>query len=137
MRNFTAVAFSWDATYLFAGSSSSDFTAVHVKHKVMHSTTVCGSNGVTSIVAKRTREGDRLILGCGDGLITVLEGTRNGAQTCRTYDKGPADRCAVMLDGKVSASNWDMIRQALEGPLIDGTPITGSRPSMFYTAQKL
>ena len=69
----------------------------------MHSTTVCGSNGVTSIVAKRTREGDRLILGCGDGLITVLEGTRNGAQTCRTYDKGPADRCAVMLDGKVSA----------------------------------
>ena len=103
MRNFTAVAFSWDATYPFAGSSSSDFTAVHVKHKVMHSTTVCGSNGVTSIVAKRTREGDRLILGCGDGLITVLEGTRNGAQTCRTYSKGPAEKCSTMLDGAVTA----------------------------------
>lgn len=103
VRNFTALAFSEDATYLFAGSSSSDFTAVHVKHKVMHSTTVCGSNGIAAIVCQATADGDRLIVGCGDGLVTVLEGQRNGAQTCRTYSKGPADRCSVMLDGGVRA----------------------------------
>ena len=103
VRNFTALAFSYDASYLFAGSSSSDFTAVHVKHKVMHSTTVCGSNGVTALIAQQSPEGDRLIVGCGDGSISVFDGQRNGAQTCRTYQRGPTESCSVGLDGSVSA----------------------------------
>jgi len=103
VRNFTALAFSIDEEYMFAGSSSSDFTAVHVKHKVLHSTTVCGSGGVQSMIAMRTHNGDRVIVGCGDGSISVFEGQRNGAQTCRTYQRGPAEACTVMLDGSVSA----------------------------------
>ena len=103
VRNFTALAFSPDATYLFAGSSSSDFTAVHVKHKVLHSTTVVGSNGVHVLICRRTDNGDRLIIGCGDGSITVLEGERNGADTCRMYSKGPPLQCSLMLDGPVRA----------------------------------
>jgi hypothetical protein len=92
VRNFTAIAFSFDEDYFFAGSSSSDFTAVHVKHKVLHSTTGCGSGGVLSIVAMRTaNSGDRVIVGCGDGSISVFEGQRNGAQTCgRRADSGLA-----------------------------------------------
>lgn len=102
VRNFTALAFSADALYLFAGSSSSDFTAVHVKHKVLHSTTVCGSNGVKSLVCQATEDGgDRVIVGCGDGLLTVLEGSRNGAQTCRNYTRGPPEQCQLVLDGGV------------------------------------
>ena len=103
VRNFTALAFSHDEEYVFAGSSSSDFTAVHVKHKVLHSTTVCGSGGVRNLVAMASEAGDRVLVGCGDGLVAVFEGMRNGAQTCRTYSKGPAAACAQKLDGAVSA----------------------------------
>lgn len=104
VRNFTAIAFSFDEDYFFAGSSSSDFTAVHVKHKVLHSTTGCGSGGVLSIVAMRTaNSGDRVIVGCGDGSISVFEGQRNGAQTCRTYQRGSAEACTITLDGGVTA----------------------------------
>ena len=103
VRNFTALAYSADEAYLFAGSSSSDLTAVHVKHKVMHSTTTCGSAGVLTIVATRAADGDRLLVGCGDGTIAVLEGLRNGAQMCRSYVRGPEKACAVRLDGGVRA----------------------------------
>ena len=41
------------------------------------------------------------------------------------------------LDGLVSANNWAMIEQALDGPLIEGKRLTGRMPSMFYTAPKL
>lgn len=104
VRNFTALTFSADTEYLFAGSSSSDFTAVHVKHRVMHSTTSCGSGGVRSMIAMRKcPDGDRVIVGCGDGTICVFEGMRNGAQTCRTYSGGPTSACTVAVDGAVSA----------------------------------
>lgn len=107
VRNFTALAFSFDEAYLIAGSSSSDFTVVH--HKVMHSTTLCGSGGVQSVIAMRSpaapggREGDRVMIACGDGSINVFESVRDGAQTCRTYTKGPVEACAAMLDGCVRA----------------------------------
>ena len=41
------------------------------------------------------------------------------------------------LDGLVSANNWAMIEQALDGPLITGTRLSGARPSMLYAAPKL
>ena len=49
------------------------------------------------------REGDLIIVGCGDGSITVLESQRDGALTCRTYTKGPVESCGTMLDGGVTA----------------------------------
>ena len=99
VRNFTTLAFSWDATYLFAGSTSSDFTAVHVKHRVMHSTTVCGSNGVTSLLAQSSGEhgDDRIVVGCGDGTVAIFEGQRNGNGACRTYSRGPVESCTAQV----------------------------------------
>eukprot|EP00325_Prymnesiales_sp_UTEX-LB-985_P010048 CAMPEP_0174709378 /NCGR_PEP_ID=MMETSP1094-20130205/11355_1 /TAXON_ID=156173 /ORGANISM="Chrysochromulina brevifilum, Strain UTEX LB 985" /LENGTH=653 /DNA_ID=CAMNT_0015908051 /DNA_START=37 /DNA_END=1998 /DNA_ORIENTATION=- len=103
VRHFTSLAFSHDEEYIFAGSSSSDFTAVHIKHKVMHSTTMCSSGGVRAMVVMQTAVGDRVVVGCGDGSITVYEGMRNGAQTCRSYTRGPVAACSQTLDGAVSA----------------------------------
>ena len=147
VRNFTAVAFSYDEAYMLAGSSSSDFTAVHVKHKVMHSTTVCGSGGVQTIIAEmapdngRSREGDRIIVGCGDGSITVLESQRDGAHTCRTYTKGPVEACATMLDGSVTALQLHAVdEQSGELRLLAGTEkgtiyaLSLSTPGMSYGA---
>ena len=101
MRNFTALA-SYDASYLFAGSSSSDFTAVHVKHKdaLDDRLRLQRRDGV---IAQQSPEGDRFIVGCGDGSISVFDGQRNGAQTCRTHQRGPTESRSVGLDGSVSA----------------------------------
>jgi WD40 repeat protein len=44
-----------------------------------------------------------VIVGCGDGSISVFEGQRNGAQTCRTYQRGSAEACTITLDGGVTA----------------------------------
>jgi WD40 repeat protein len=147
VRNFTALAFSYDEAYLLAGSSSSDFTAVHVKHKVLHSTTVCGSGGVSTILALRApdggsgREGDLIMVGCGDGSITVLESQRDGAMTCRTYTKGPTETCAAMLDGGVGAMKLHALdERSGELRLLAGTEkgtlyaLSLSSPSMAYGA---
>ena len=147
VRNFTSLAFSYDEAYLLAGSSSSDFTAVHVKFKVMHSTTVCGSGGIQTIIALQTpdmgqgHEGDRIIVGCGDGSVTVLESQRNGAATCRTYTKGPVESCAAMLDGSINALQLHTAdEQTGELRLLAGTEkgtlyaVSLSTPGMSYGA---
>lgn len=103
VRCFTSLTFSADATYIFAGSSSSDVTAVHVKHKVMHAVfDTKGSSGVHALVAQETdAPGDRLIIGCGNGLITVYEGVRTGAQTVKMFATGHPTLCTQQLDGAV------------------------------------
>ena len=76
---------------------SSDFTAVHVKHKVMHSTTVCGSNGVTALIAQQSPEGDRL-----SSAAATARSPSSTATTARRrshHQRGPTESCSVGLDG--------------------------------------
>jgi WD40 repeat protein len=79
-RNFTACSFSDDAEYVFAGSSSGDFTCQHVRSKIMHSVTSACSNSVLSILALPAALGtnesrpQRLVIGGGDGSIALFEG---------------------------------------------------------------
>ena len=65
-----------------------DFSAVHVKHKVLHSTTPVARGRAGDdhdAGAGRRRSGGRRR---GDGSISVLEGDRNGAGTCRAFQRG-------------------------------------------------
>jgi len=103
VRTYCALAFSTDGDYVFAGSTSGDFTAVHVKHKTLHATTPACSGGVHSLIALESEMGDRLVVGGGDGSISVYEGMRDGANNCRAYMRGPVQSCLVELHGKVSA----------------------------------
>lgn len=131
VRNFSALAFSADEEYLFAGSTSSDFSAVHVKHRVLHSTTACGSGGVATMLAMPTPSGDRIIVGCGDGAISVFEGLRNGAGTCRTFLRGPPEACSVSLDGVVTGLQ---LQHQEPGPTGELKLLAGTLEGTLYAA---
>lgn len=103
VRSFMSVTFSADGDYVFAGSESSDFAAVHVKHKVMHATTPAVSGGVLSIVAVAHEMGDRVIVGGGDGSISVFDATRDGANNVRAFSRGPAHSSVVSVAGGAAA----------------------------------
>jgi len=103
VRSFCSLAFSHDGDYIFAGSTSGDFSAVHVKHKTMHATTPAVSNGVLALVALRGDNGDRLVVGGGDGTISIFEGVRDAANNLRGLDRGPVASSTVQVDGRVTA----------------------------------
>ena len=47
----------------------------------------------------------------------MYDGQRNGAQTCRTYQRGPAECCAVALDGSISAMQLhELVKSARLAP---------------------
>eukprot|EP00310_Coccolithus_braarudii_P018945 CAMPEP_0183338038 /NCGR_PEP_ID=MMETSP0164_2-20130417/5470_1 /TAXON_ID=221442 /ORGANISM="Coccolithus pelagicus ssp braarudi, Strain PLY182g" /LENGTH=636 /DNA_ID=CAMNT_0025507819 /DNA_START=39 /DNA_END=1949 /DNA_ORIENTATION=+ len=126
-RNYSKLVFSCgDRDYLFAGSSSGDFTSFHVKHKVMHSVTAACSNAVTSLVSlpadRATADDDdrfRLLVGGGDGLIALFQGDgRNfrilasvqvSGAVCSLHPKG--DLCISplpLLAGTASGFMYDV-----------------------------
>ena len=76
VRSFTRLAFSESREYLFAASSSGDFSAVHVRSLTLHSVTQACSNGVLSLLVQTSPAGeDQLIVGGGDGSLGVFEGS--------------------------------------------------------------
>ena len=50
-RDYACVEFSADRELLFAGSTSGDFSGVHVKERTLHSVTAACHCGVTSLLA--------------------------------------------------------------------------------------
>lgn len=123
-RNFTSVTFSLDAEYFFAGSSSGDVTAVHVKHLMMHAQTAIGTNGVHSLVPMRTPYGDRFIAGCGDGTIAVYDGQRDGGSLCRSYSlAGSPKCCTALVEGGVRALQLQPSESSDEIRLLAGTDL--------------
>lgn len=94
VRNFTCLAFSPSRDYMYAASSSGDFSAAHVKNLMMHSVTQACSNGICSMLVNTAASGDdQLVVGGGDGTVGVFEGGG------RSYRKA----ASVLLDGPVTA----------------------------------
>ena len=94
VRSFTRLSFSASRDYLYAASSSGDFSAVHVRSLTLHSVTQACSNGVLSLLVQTSPAGeDQLIVGGGDGSLSVFEGSG------RSYRKA----AGVELQGAVSA----------------------------------
>jgi WD40 repeat protein len=94
VRNFTRLAFAPSRDYLYAASSSGDFSAVHVRNLMMHSVTQACSNGVFALFVQVSPNGDdQIVVGGGDGSLSIFEGGG------RSYRKA----AEVQLDGPVSA----------------------------------
>ena len=107
-RDYACVEFSADRELLFAGSTSGDFSGVHVKERTLHSVTAACHCGVTSLLAvagasvgENMRE---ILVGGGDGTVASFVGNN------RAYR--PHDR--IKVDGGVTR-----LQGPLPGPLGD------------------
>ena len=96
-----APTLAWRRRHLLPSGMAS--VTWQVKHRTMHSTTPACSNGVLRLIALQTTMGDRLIVGGGDGSISIFEGARDGANNCRAYNRGPVGSCMVQVEGRVTA----------------------------------
>jgi len=47
--------------------------------------------------------GDRVIVGGGDGTVSIFEGLRDGANHCRAYNRGRISSSTIQLSGRVNA----------------------------------
>ena len=116
-RNYTATVFSNDREYLYAGSSSGDFTAINVREKVMHSVTQACSNAIGAMLPLpylqmvEDEPIERLLIGGGDGSVALFEG--NG----RAY----RNRAQVGLNGAVTALQLlgEMVASSVTKPEIE------------------
>jgi len=78
----------------------------------------------------------------GDDKRPVITMDPNELQGARWMDRETIVSLVVAKDYKeplnelISFSNWQMIEQALDGPLIEGRMLGGLRPAMFYTAPR-
>jgi len=105
-RHVTALAFSHEREYLYAGSSSGDFVTILVRSLLMHSVTAAASNSVSALAplppvprSLSVLGGDdtleRLLVAGGDGSCTVWQG--DGRAYRRTESLEPK------LPGAISA----------------------------------
>mmetsp|Transcript_20379 Transcript_20379/g.30391 ORF Transcript_20379/g.30391 Transcript_20379/m.30391 type:complete len:104 (-) Transcript_20379:284-595(-) len=78
----------------------------------------------------------------GDDKRPVITMDPNELQGARWMDRETIVSLVVAKDYKeplnelISFNNWQMIEQALDGPLIEGRMLGGLRPAMFYTAPR-
>jgi WD40 repeat protein len=74
-RDFACLAFTLDNEYLFAGTTSGDVGIILMKNRVVQSFVPVCSAGAVTIVALPAPEGAvRLLVGGGDGTVTILGG---------------------------------------------------------------
>mmetsp|Transcript_51285 Transcript_51285/g.111311 ORF Transcript_51285/g.111311 Transcript_51285/m.111311 type:complete len:613 (+) Transcript_51285:37-1875(+) len=73
-RDFTCVAFAVDFEYFFAGTTSGDIAVVLLKNRVVQTFVPACSGGVASLLCLPTSAGTRLLVGGGDGTVSVLSG---------------------------------------------------------------
>ena len=113
-RNFTAVCFSNDREYLYAGSTSGDFMVVHTKQRVMHSVTTACSGPVrvlATLPGSVQDQRDRLIVGGGDGTVGVFIGDSRAFQLL----------ACIGVEGGVSALNPMSISEDGSLNILSGT----------------
>jgi len=115
VRSFTRLAFSASRDYLYAASSSGDFSAVHVRSLTLHSVTQACSNGVLSLLVQTSAAGeDQLLIGGGDGSLSVFEGSgRSYRKAAGVELQGPVS--AVVAVGGPDAAPGDDVRAYLAG----------------------
>jgi len=106
-RDYTSVVFSPNRDYVFAGSTSGDFTAANVRNKVMHSVTAACSNRVMSLLplpyleytaGDHTEMFDQLLVGGGDGTVTLYSGDGRAYRLAKTMTFEGAVSALQLLD---------------------------------------
>lgn len=73
-REFVCMAFSPDFEYLFAGTTSGDIAIALMKNRVIQNWVSVCTGGATSMVCLPSPQTYRLIVGGGDGTVTLLAG---------------------------------------------------------------
>lgn len=74
MREFICMAFSPDFEYLFAGTTTGDIAIALMKNRVIQTWVSICSGGAMSMVCLPSSQSCRLIVGGGDGTVTLLVG---------------------------------------------------------------
>eukprot|EP00913_Durusdinium_trenchii_P029685 g27823.t1 len=74
VREYICLAFTQDAEYLLAGTTTGDVAVVLMKNRVVQTfIAVCGG-GVVNLVCTLVESGSRFVAAGGDGTVTVLAG---------------------------------------------------------------
>lgn len=94
VREFTCLAFTTDSEHLLAGTTSGDIAVILMKNRVVQSFIAVCSVGVTTMVCLPSHDRPRLVVGGGDGTVTVMSGMT--ALELR-------EERQVRLDGKVTS----------------------------------
>ena len=94
VRDYTCCAFSPDGDWLYAGSSSGDFSVFNVRSKLLTAVVPACSGGVLSLTVISN---DQLLLGGGDGTLTDFY-TRDEVRRARSLpSRSRKPRLAVRL----------------------------------------
>mmetsp|Transcript_11003 Transcript_11003/g.24226 ORF Transcript_11003/g.24226 Transcript_11003/m.24226 type:complete len:613 (+) Transcript_11003:106-1944(+) len=73
-REYTNVAFSTDYEHLYVGTKTGDIAVVLMKNRVVQDFIPCCGGGVTSLLVVPVQGSARLVVGGGDGTVTMLAG---------------------------------------------------------------
>lgn len=73
-REFTTLAYTPDYEYLLAGTTTGDIAVALMKNRVVQQHIPVCSGGITSMVCLPSYSGIRVVVGGGDGTVTLLGG---------------------------------------------------------------